>query len=118
MVIRSAPGILREHDWHIEIIVRESEIVSVAPPDTRLIGFAVDLGTTKIAAYLVDLSTGHQLAATGAPNPQIGFGEDVISRMNYVRGNPEGGSVLAQRVRQTLDEILGDLVKQVNVRRS
>lgn len=117
VVIRSAPGILREHNGHIQAIVREREIVGFTPPGARLMGFAADLGTTKIAAYLIDLSTGQQIAATGAPNPQIGYGEDVISRLNYVRQKSEGGSVLAQRVRQTLDEMLGDLVKQMDARR-
>jgi uncharacterized 2Fe-2S/4Fe-4S cluster protein (DUF4445 family) len=116
-VICSAPGILREHNWHIEAILREAEIVSFAPPAAPLLGFAVDLGTTKIAAYLVDLATGNQLAAIGAPNPQIGYGEDVISRLNHVHRNPEGGSILAQKVRQTLDGILGDLVIQAKARR-
>ena len=116
-VICSAPSMLRENNWHIEAIVRESEIVSFAPPRSPLLGFAVDLGTTKIAAFLVDLATGHQIAALGAPNPQIGYGEDVISRLNHVNRNPEGGSVLAQKVRQTLDEMLGELVKQANARR-
>jgi uncharacterized 2Fe-2S/4Fe-4S cluster protein (DUF4445 family) len=116
-VICSAPGILRENNWHIEAVVREGEIVGFVPPGTALLGFAVDLGTTKIAASLVDLATGRQLAATGIPNPQIGFGEDVISRLNHVHRNPEGGSVLAQKVRQALDEILGDLVEKVAARR-
>jgi uncharacterized 2Fe-2S/4Fe-4S cluster protein (DUF4445 family) len=115
-VISSAPGLLREHNWRIDAVVRESEIVGFAPPDTRLLGLAADLGTTKIAAYLVDLSTGRQLAAAGAPNPQIGYGEDIISRLNHVHQNPEGGSVLAQKVRQTLAEMLCDLVKQANAR--
>jgi len=113
-VICSAPGILREYNWHIDVVVREGEIVRIAPPDSSLLGFAVDLGTTKIAAYLVDLATGLQLAAIGVPNPQIGYGEDVISRLSHVIRNPEGGTVLARKVRQTLDNILVDLVKQAS----
>lgn len=116
-VIRSASGILREKNWHIDVVVREGEIIGFGPPGTPLTGFAVDLGTTKIAAYLVDLTTGIQLAAIGTPNPQIGYGEDVISRLNHVHRNPEGGSVLAEKVRQTLNEILGELVEQASARR-
>jgi uncharacterized 2Fe-2S/4Fe-4S cluster protein (DUF4445 family) len=116
-VIRSAPSILREHNWHIQAVIRGAEVVRFAPPSSPLLGFAVDLGTTKIAAYLVDLSTGSQLAAIGAPNPQIGYGEDVISRLNHVRRNPEGGSLLAQKVRQALDEMLGELVEHAKARR-
>ncbi len=116
-VICSAPAILREHNWHVEAIVREGEIVGFGPPGTPLLGLAVDLGTTKIAAYLINLATGLQLAAIGVPNPQIGYGEDVISRLNHVYRNSEGGKVLAQKVRQVLDEILGELLSQVSARR-
>ncbi len=116
-VICSAPGILRENNWHVEAIVREGEIIGFAPTGTPLLGLAVDLGTTKIAAYLVDLATGHQLAAIGAPNPQIGYGEDVISRLNYVHRTPEGGKVMAQKVRQSLDDVLDELLKQADAQR-
>lgn len=113
-VICSVPSILREQNWHIDVVVRNGEIVRIAPPGAPLLGFAIDLGTTKIAAYLVDLTTGLQLAAIGAPNPQIGYGEDVISRLSHVIRNPEGGNVLTQKVRQALDDILGDLVKKAD----
>jgi uncharacterized 2Fe-2S/4Fe-4S cluster protein (DUF4445 family) len=116
-VICSAPGILRENNWHVEAFVRDHEIIGFAPPATVLMGFAVDLGTTKIAASLVNLATGRQLAAAGMPNPQIGFGEDVISRLNHAHTIPEGGSVLAQKVRQALDELLGDLLEKIRARR-
>ncbi len=55
------------------------------------LGLAVDLGTTKIAASLVNLETGDTLCSEGAPNPQISYGEDVISRLNYAVRNPDGG---------------------------
>ena len=52
-------------------------------PGTAVLGLAVDLGTTKLAAYLVDLRTGRTLARGGAMNPQIAYGEDVLSRIAY-----------------------------------
>lgn len=79
------------------MFVRDREIVGMVAGEKRPLGFAVDLGTTKIAAYLVDLATGEDLASAGAPNPQIGYGEDVISRLNHVHRNPNGGQVLAQK---------------------
>ncbi len=115
--IQSLPGRLRDNNWHIQVIVREDEIIGFSPIGSPLLGFAVDLGTTKIAAFLVNLETGKQLAVLGEPNPQIGYGEDVISRLNHAHLSPEGGSVLAEKVRQTLDDILGALVKQANVNR-
>ncbi|HBY06636.1 MAG TPA: ferredoxin [Chloroflexi bacterium] len=117
-VIRSISGILRENDWRVTAFVRDAELVGLAPTATQPLGFAVDLGTTKIAAYLVDLESGAELASAGAPNPQIGYGEDVISRLNFVYRNPEGGATLAGKVHDTLNEVLGNLVVQAGVTRT
>ena len=117
-VIRTLPGLLRAANWKATVFARGSEILAVRPPDQRPLGFSVDLGTTKIAAFLVDLETGKTLATGSAPNPQISYGEDVISRLNYAYRNPDGGSLLAQKVHQTLDEILGDLLAQIGADRA
>lgn len=53
-------------------------LASTVSSSPIFLGLAVDIGTTKLAAYLVDLSSGNTLAKTGAMNPQIAFGEDVI----------------------------------------
>ena len=116
-VICQLSPILREQNWQVTVYVRSGEIVGLGPAGSRPLGFAVDLGTTKIAAYLVDLETGEDLAVKGAPNPQIGYGEDVISRLNHVYRNEDGGRVMAGKVRQTLNEMLGDLVQQIGASR-
>lgn len=111
-VIRSLSPILRENDWRVTAYVSEDEFIGIAPYGTQPLGFAVDLGTTKIAAYLVNLETGEDMASAGVPNPQIGYGEDVISRLNFVYRNSDGGKTMAEMVQSTLDEILGDLLAQ------
>ena len=116
-VICQLSPILREQNWQVTVYVRSGEIVGLGSVGSRPLGFAVDLGTTKIAAYLVDLETGEYLAVKGAPNPQIGYGEDVISRLNHVYRNEDGGRVMAGKVRQTLNEMLGDLVQQIGASR-
>ncbi len=116
-VTRRLPEALRATEWAATIFVSDGEIRAVRPAGEKPLGFAVDLGTTKIAAFLVDLETGRDLASGGAPNPQISYGEDVISRLNYAVRNPQGGKVLAEKVRQSLDEMLGDLVRQAGVQR-
>jgi uncharacterized 2Fe-2S/4Fe-4S cluster protein (DUF4445 family) len=116
-VLRAIPDILRENDWCVTAFLRGDEIVGLAPPDTRPLGYAVDLGTTKIAAYLVDLESGEELASAGAPNPQIGYGEDVISRLNFVYRNSDGGMIMAEKVQSILNEILVDLVSKAGVLR-
>lgn len=117
-VIRSISTTLRENNWRITAFMRGEELVGLGPSETRPLGFAVDLGTTKIAAYLVDLETGKELASAGAPNPQIGYGEDVISRLNFVYRNTDGGEIMAEKVRTTLNEILEDLVTQAGAQRN
>jgi uncharacterized 2Fe-2S/4Fe-4S cluster protein (DUF4445 family) len=117
-VIRSLSPELRRLEWQANAFVRDGEILAVRPPGQSPLGLAVDLGTTKIAAFLVDLQTGEDLASGGAPNPQISYGEDVISRLNYAHRNPAGGRLLADKVRQAVDELLGDLLLQAGAERA
>jgi uncharacterized 2Fe-2S/4Fe-4S cluster protein (DUF4445 family) len=114
-VIRILSPLLRQNEWRISLFVRQHEIVGAGLYGTHPYGFAVDLGTTKIAAYLLDLESGEVLSSRGAPNPQIGYGEDVISRLNHVHRTQEGGRVLAELVRHTLDELLGELVIEAGI---
>lgn len=107
----------RGYDWQMSVYVRESEVIGIAPADHGPVGLAVDLGTTKLAAYLLDLQTGEQLAAAGAPNPQIGYGEDVISRLVFTRRNDDGSQKMAGLIREELDYLLGRLVEEANVLR-
>jgi len=116
-VIRTLSPILRQNEWRISLFVRQHEIVEAGPDGSRPFGFAVDLGTTKIATYLLDLESGKVLSSKGATNPQIGYSEDVISRLNHVHRTQEGGRVLAEKVRQTLNELLGEMVNAAGISR-
>jgi len=80
-----AGPILRESDWSVTTIVRGDEIIGVESGDKvqESIGIAIDLGTTKIAFYLVDFLTGKSLNIFGIMNPQTAYGEDVLSRIHY-----------------------------------
>lgn len=80
-------------------------IVSVLPEKTRIFGLAVDLGTTKLASYLVDLETGETVAQCGLMNPQIAYGEDVVSRISYASHPGEGARQLQRRVIETLNQM-------------
>ena len=96
-VARLASAELRRLGWQARVTLRGSEVIHVAPLDAPWLGLAVDIGTTKIAAYIVDLHTGRTLAARGVMNPQIVYGEDVIARLMVARR----GTVEAARM-QTL----------------
>jgi uncharacterized 2Fe-2S/4Fe-4S cluster protein (DUF4445 family) len=90
---------LRRQDWQVRLAVRgDGEVVGVLPMDDSLLGLAVDIGTTSIAAYLVDLSSGAILTKGGAMNPQIAYGEDVISRILYINEHQDGDRILQDRI--------------------
>ncbi|MFB0526531.1 MAG: ASKHA domain-containing protein [bacterium] len=76
---------LRDSKWSITVVVRGSELIGVEPGNRtkESLGIAIDLGTTKIAFYLVDLLIGESINIFGITNPQIAYGEDVLSRIHY-----------------------------------
>jgi uncharacterized 2Fe-2S/4Fe-4S cluster protein (DUF4445 family) len=114
--VRSLPGLLRQHDWQVQALVRGGVVAAFTAPDARPIGLAVDLGTTKLAAYLVDMLTGEVLASDGRPNPQIGYGEDVVSRLVYaVNGGPQGAKTLAHAVTNTLADLSRELAARISL---
>jgi uncharacterized 2Fe-2S/4Fe-4S cluster protein (DUF4445 family) len=80
-VLQGLSPLLREQDWQVNVALRGGEIVGVGKPGTCWLGLAVDIGTTKVAGYLVELQTGKLLASKGVMNPQISYGEDVVARI-------------------------------------
>jgi uncharacterized 2Fe-2S/4Fe-4S cluster protein (DUF4445 family) len=75
----------------------------------RRLGLAVDLGTTGLAAYLVDLPDGLVLAAAGIPNPQIAFGEDVMSRLTVAITDPDRTRAMRDVLTADVDRLAGEL---------
>ena len=65
-------------------------------PASRTLGLAVDLGTTNVAGFLVDLASGARLASLGIENPQVAWGADVISRMNHAIRDRQSAAELRQ----------------------
>ena len=80
-------------------------------------GVAVDVGSTTIAGYLLELSSGEVAAASGRMNPQIRFGEDLMSRVSYVMMNPGGEADLTAAARGAIDELVGELCERADVDR-
>ena len=72
---------LRKTNWHVRVGIREKELIWLESASARWLGLAVDIGTTKVAAYLMDMESGKTLASQGLMNPQISYGEDVVSRI-------------------------------------
>ncbi|WP_394801913.1 ASKHA domain-containing protein [Rhizobium halophilum] len=68
-------------------------------------GIACDIGSTTIAMHLVSLLSGRVIASSGTSNPQIRFGEDLMSRVSYVMMNPDGREAMTKAVRQAINEL-------------
>jgi uncharacterized 2Fe-2S/4Fe-4S cluster protein (DUF4445 family) len=79
------------------------------------IGVAIDLGTTTLVAYLLDLSNGVQLAQDESLNPQTAYGEDVISRITYSTREKKGAQILQQRILNSIDQLISNLLKKPSV---
>jgi uncharacterized 2Fe-2S/4Fe-4S cluster protein (DUF4445 family) len=106
---------LRSWDWKCQAVVRHDEVITLVPWRAHPLGLAIDLGTTKIAGYLVDLSEGRTLAAKGIMNPQISLGEDIISRMTIVIQSPEEGVRIQKLAVEGINELSADLCAEVNL---
>ncbi len=98
---------LREGDWKVTVAVAEdNNIIGLwAGFKEQVLGLAIDIGSTTVAAHLCDLMTGDVLASSGLMNPQIRFGEDLMSRVSYVMMNPGGETEMTRVVRQALCEL-------------
>lgn len=121
-VAASSSDRLRDQHWQGRAAVRRrpdgtGDLVCIRPPKEPLLGLAVDTGTTKLAAYLVDLAGGHTLARAGAMNPQIVYGEDVVTRVTYANTSPDAARLLHERLVGEIDNLVGVLCAQAGARR-
>lgn len=102
-------SVLREGQWKVTVATyADKEIISAFPGDTtnRGFGLAVDVGTTKVAAYLVDLLSGETIDSLGAMNPQIAYGEDVIARATAILTGSNNDIVLQRVIIDLLNQMI------------
>jgi uncharacterized 2Fe-2S/4Fe-4S cluster protein (DUF4445 family) len=107
-------------------LTREDRGITVAVYQERLItgiwgglferprGIAIDVGSTTVAAHLCDLNTGEVLASAGVMNPQIRYGEDLMSRVSYVMMHPEGAELLTSAIREAINGLFAELSTQAS----
>jgi len=112
-VLRTLSPQLRSGNWQAQASVRGDEIIAIRPWPSRQLGLAVDVGTTKIAGYLLDLDSGQTLAAQGIMNPQIASGEDVISRIAHIGKSPSAAAQLQRLVIKALNQLIVDLCAEI-----
>ena len=116
-VLQSLQTVLREGEWKVTVAVRNNEeIIAVFPGfKDKMFGIAVDVGSTTIAAHLCDLSTGEVSGSAGLMNPQIRFGEDLMSRVSYIMMNEGGEKDLTHVVREAINEIITTIITENNI---
>ena len=118
-VAKDLPIILRESDWAVTTVMWRDKIIAVEPGDTanRCFGFAVDIGTTKLAGFLVDLNKGSVVNVVARANPQIPFGEDVMSRIAYaMTGGWNASSELQKAVVSGINEMIEECCKKAGLK--
>jgi uncharacterized 2Fe-2S/4Fe-4S cluster protein (DUF4445 family) len=107
---------LRSWGWQCRASVRQKEVIAFGPWSSRQLGLAIDLGTSKISGYLVDLDSGQTLAVKGVSNPQIAYGEDIISRIAYATQSAAKAAQLQRLVVKALNQLAADLCKEVKAK--
>ncbi len=108
---------LREGDWKVTVAVHRGQRITAIWPGfhDRAYGLAIDVGSTTIAAHLCNLSTGEVVASGGVMNPQIRFGEDLMSRVSYVMMHPGGDVELTAAVRDGLKRLIAEVAEEAGV---
>jgi len=115
-VLRDLSPRLRSWNWRAQASLRGDELIALAPWPSRQLGLAVDLGTTKVAGYLLDLESGRTLASKGLMNPQIAYGEDVITRISRTQGAPAEATRMQELAVEALNQLAIDLCAEIDAR--
>ena len=122
-VLRKLQPVLRKGKWTATVLVHKGHqdsghrILDILPgyDETPIYGLAIDLGSTTIAAHLTDLRTGDVAASSGIMNPQIRFGEDLMSRVSYSMMNAGGADEMTGAVRTAIDALVDQLKAEVAI---
>jgi uncharacterized 2Fe-2S/4Fe-4S cluster protein (DUF4445 family) len=118
--LRTLSSTLREAKWNVTVSVwQDKEVIEVqAGYAEDSYGAAVDIGSTTVALYLCNLRTGEMLAAESEMNPQIVYGEDVMSRIQYAIEYPDGLEKLHKAITSTLNKLISQAAKTANIQPS
>lgn len=112
---------LRKGKWAVTVTLRESEhgseVIDVLPGyEEGIYGLAVDIGSTTVVGHLCDLRTGAVLATESTMNPQVTYGEDLMSRVSYAMMNPDGLNKMHTAIIETLNRLAAAAARQANLR--
>jgi uncharacterized 2Fe-2S/4Fe-4S cluster protein (DUF4445 family) len=116
-VLQKLQAALRQGEWRVTVAVHAGkQLIGVWPGfHDRVYGLAVDVGSTTIAAHLCNLESGEVVASSGAMNPQIRFGEDLMSRVSYSMMHPGGAQKMTEAVRGALNALAAEVAREAKV---
>ncbi len=122
-LMRRLQPALRKGGWKVTVALHKGNhdaryrILDIWPGyhEGKLLGLAIDLGSTTIAAHLCDLADGTVLASSGVMNPQIRFGEDLMSRVSYAMMNPGGDKEMTSAVRTAINGLIQSICTEARV---
>jgi len=118
-VFKTLQPTLRKGQWKVTCAVNllENRIIHIWPGfyEGSIYGIAVDLGSTTIAGHLCDLQTGEVVASSGLMNPQIRFGEDLMSRVSYSMMNPGGDAEMTASVREGMNQLFDAVAEEAQI---
>jgi uncharacterized 2Fe-2S/4Fe-4S cluster protein (DUF4445 family) len=106
---------IQKNDENPDYILYDGIKIGELPENTGVYGFAVDIGSTKLAGYLVDLTTGRVREVESMMNPQIAFGEDIISRLTYAMKDKESQKIIQESVLGGIRGMLGNVCARENI---
>ena len=117
-VLQNLQSALRDGGWQVTVAIRNNRHVVAIWPGFRdgIYGAAVDVGSTTIAVHLCDLANGEVLSSAGAMNPQIRFGEDLMSRVSYAMLNSGGAAQMTSVVRKAIGELIHQCIDKAGIR--
>ena len=117
--LQKLQGALRDGRWRVTVAVHRGQRITAVWPGfhDRAFGLAFDVGSTTIACHLANLASGEVVASAGAMNPQIRFGEDLMSRVSYLMMNPGGEVELTDAVRGAINTLVAEVADEAKVER-
>jgi len=117
-VLRRLQAVLRQGNWHVTVTLwQERDVIDVQPGYAEgTYGLAVDIGSTTVAGHLCDLRTGTILATDSAMNPQVTYGEDLMSRVSYATLHADGTEKMHNAIMDTLNRMVAKVGKEAGVR--
>ncbi len=112
---------IRKSNHNITVTIEDNrKIIDIEPENTEEnnFGIAFDIGTTTIVGYLINLNNGKIYATSSKLNPQTAFGEDLITRINYIKEHQNGLEKLNKSVLEAVNDIIGKLIKKAQIKKS